>query len=135
MRTTQQTNLTWQGYSLFVRNCVPRILPVLIETAQSHHTITYGNICARVGLQNTQISKPLGCIARLLKSLEDEKPIPPLTAVAVYAATQLPAPELWTWGILENGESWDDTLQRIYQYLRWDEVETVLLDFMNKEIS
>ena len=131
MRDTQNTLIIWNAYSPWVQRVVPILLPILIQSAYRNETITYGALCSRVGLANTLISKPLGCIARLLMSLENSEPVPPLTSIAVYSRNGRPSNSIYEYGIVSENEPIENAQRRVYNYKNWDVVSSVLLGFIH----
>ena len=75
---------------------VARAYRVLVETAVKQKTITYGDLAARIGINNPQqagrVLDPIQVHLRLIG-------LPPLTALAVSSTTGRPSDGLMTQGV------------------------------------
>ena len=103
------------------------ILPILVRQAESHQTITYGNLAKEIGIHHRVLRYPLDCIGNTIVELNRglEEEIPQIQSVVVNQDTGMPGNSV---NFLRNANSSKkeeivkEMLLSVFNYPKWIEV-------------
>ena len=116
---TQRTLALVEQLRALTRYRIAHILPLLVNAAQQHALITYGELSANDNLLPNKYGYTLGRLANTLASMQDDgNPIPPLTAICVNRYGQ---PGNGVINVIGN-EPWAQARDRVFAYNNWEQV-------------